>query len=106
MRFLAFAVAGTASGLGGILLVSRLSSASATSANNYMMLSVAAALLGMTILKSGQANVGGTLVGVAIIGVMSNGLNIVGVNTYYQQVLTGLIIIAAVLLSALKSRTT
>ncbi|NDL55691.1 ABC transporter permease [Phytoactinopolyspora mesophila] len=103
MRFFAFTVAGSVAALGGIILVSRLGSASATSANNYMMLAVAAALLGMTVLKSGQANIGGTLVGVAIIGVMSNGLNIIGVNTYYQQVLTGLIIVAAVLLSALKT---
>ncbi|RBY76029.1 ABC transporter permease [Geodermatophilus sp. TF02-6] len=103
-RFLAFTVAGFLSAIGGIILVSRLGSASATSANNYMLLAVAAVFLGMTILRSGAANVGGTLVGVGIIGVMSNGLNIVGVSTYFQQVLTGIIIIAAVTLSALKSR--
>lgn len=104
--FLAFVVAGLVSAIGGIILVSRLGSASSTSANNYMMLAVAAAFLGMTILRSGRANVGGTLVGVGIIGVMSNGLNIMGVNTYVQEVLTGLIIIAAVALSALKRRET
>jgi ribose transport system permease protein len=103
-RFLAFTVAGFVSAIGGIILVSRLASASATSANNYMLLAVAAVFLGMTVLRSGAANVGGTLVGVGIIGVMSNGLNIVGVSAYYQQVFTGLIIIAAVTLSALKSR--
>jgi ribose transport system permease protein len=70
-----------------------------------MLLAVAAVFLGMTVLRSGAANVGGTLVGVGIIGVMSNGLNIVGVSAYFQQVFTGLIIIAAVTLSALKSRT-
>ncbi|HEY4615121.1 MAG TPA: ABC transporter permease [Citricoccus sp.] len=101
---LAFTVAGFASALGGIILVSRLSSASSTSANYYMMLAVAAAFLGMTVLKSGQANIGGTLVGVGIIGVLQNGLNIVGVNTYVQQVLTGIIIIAAVLMSSFKSK--
>lgn len=105
-RFLAFVLAGLASAIGGIILVSRLGSASSGSANNYMMLAVAAVFLGMTVLKSGQANVGGTLVGVGIIGVMSNGLNIIGVNTYVQQVLTGLIIIAAVTLSALRARDT
>jgi ribose transport system permease protein len=104
-RFLAFTVAGFISAIGGIILVSRLASASATSANNYMLLAVAAVFLGMTVLRSGAANVGGTLVGVGIIGVMSNGLNIVGVSAYFQQVFTGLIIIAAVTLSALKSRT-
>ena len=103
-RFLAFTVAGFVSAIGGIILVSRLGSASASSANNYMLLAVAAVFLGMTILKSGQANLGGTLVGVGIIGVMSNGLNIIGVDTYVQQVVTGLIIIAAVTLSALKAR--
>lgn len=101
---LAFTVAGLASALGGIVLVSRLSSASSTSANDYMMLAVAAAFLGMTLLKSGQANIGGTLVGVGIIGVLQNGLNIVGVNTYIQQVLTGVIIVAAVLMSSFKSK--
>ncbi len=68
------------------------------------MFSVAAVFLGMTILRSGAANLPGTMVGVAIIGVLSNGLNILGVNAYVQQVLTGLIIIAAVALSALRHR--
>ncbi|ODT11601.1 MAG: dolichyl-phosphate beta-glucosyltransferase [Microbacterium sp. SCN 70-18] len=103
-RLLAFMFAGIGAAIGGIVLVSRLGSASSTSGNNYMLLAIAAVFLGMTILKSGQANLGGTLVGVGILGVLSNGLNIVGVNTYFQQVLTGLIIIAAVTLSALKAR--
>lgn len=103
---LAFTVAGFVSSIGGIILVSRLSSASSTSANDYMMLAVAAAFLGMTLLQSGQANIGGTLVGVGIIGVLQNGLNIVGVNTYIQQVLTGVIIVAAVLMSSFKSKNT
>ncbi|MFF0905383.1 UNVERIFIED_CONTAM: ABC transporter permease [Kocuria sp. CPCC 205316] len=103
-RFFAFVLAGLASAIGGIILVSRLGSASSGSADNYMMLAIAAVFLGMTVLKSGQANIGGTLVGVGIIGVMSNGLNIIGVNTYVQQVLTGLIIIAAVTLSSLKAK--
>ncbi|GAA3653889.1 ABC transporter permease [Microbacterium marinilacus] len=104
-RFLAFAVAGVLSGLGGIVLVSRLGSAGPSSANDLMMYAVAAVFLGMTLLRSGQANVGGTLVGVAIIGVVQNGLNIVGVNTYFQQVLIGVIIVGAVLLSGLKKKT-
>ncbi|MDF2918722.1 MAG: transporter permease [Microbacterium sp.] len=101
-RFLAFTVAGFLSALGGIVLVSRLSSAGSASANDLMMFAVAAVFLGMTLLKSGQANIGGTLVGVAIIGVVNNGLNIIGVNTYIQQVLIGVIIVGAVLLSGVK----
>lgn len=103
-RFYAFTLSGLLSAIGGVILVSRLGSANPTSANSYMMLAIGAVFLGMTILKSGKANMGGTLVGVGIIGVISNGLNILGVNMYIQQVLTGLIIIAAVTLSAIKSR--
>ncbi len=103
-RLLAFAVAGLVAAIGGILLAARLGSASAVQGSDNLMFSVAAVFLGMTVIKSGQANLGGTMVGVSIIGVMSNGLNILGVNSYVQQVVTGLIIIAAVTLSSLKTR--
>ena len=103
-RLLAFVFAGFFSALAGILLAARLGSASAVQDGNNMMFAVAAVFLGMTVAKSGAANIGGTMIGVMIIGVMANGLNILGVNAYVQQVLTGLIIVAAVLLSSLRSR--
>lgn len=103
-RLLAFSLAGLISALAGILLAARLGSASAIQGGDNMMFSVAAVFLGMTVIRSGIANLGGTIVGVAIIGVLSNGLNVLGVNAYVQQVLTGLIIIAAVALSSLRSR--
>jgi ribose transport system permease protein len=103
-RMLAFTVAGLLSAIGGILLAARLGSASAVQGGDNMMFSVAAVFLGMTVIRSGRANLVGTMVGVAIIGVMSNGLNILGVNAYVQQVVTGLIIIAAVTLSSLRTR--
>jgi ribose transport system permease protein len=103
-RLLAFTVAGFISAIGGILLAARLGSASAVQGEDNLMFSVAAVFLGMTVIRSGAANLVGTMVGVAIIGVMSNGLNILGVNAYVQQVVTGLIIIAAVTLSSFKNR--
>lgn len=103
-RLLAFTVAGLVSAIGGVILAARLGSASAVQGGDNMMFSVAAVFLGMTVIRSGHANLGGTMVGVAIIGVLSNGLNILGVNAYVQQVVTGLIIIAAVTLSSLKTR--
>ena len=103
-RLLAFTVAGLVSAIGGILLAARLGSASAVQGEDNLLFSVAAVFLGMTIVRSGAANIVGTMVGVAIIGVMSNGLNILGVNAYVQQVVTGLIIIAAVTLSSFKTR--
>ena len=103
-RMLAFVVAGFVSALGGILLAARLGSASAVQDGNNMMFAVAAVFLGMTVAKSGVANLGGTMIGVMIIGVLANGLNILGVNAYVQQVITGLIIVAAVMLSSLRKR--
>jgi ribose transport system permease protein len=103
-RVLAFGVAGLGAAIGGIILVSRLGNATPTGANHYMLYAIAAVFLGMTLLRSGWANLPGTLVGVLIIGVMSNGLNIVGVNSYVQQLLTGVIIIVAVALSAFRTR--
>jgi ribose transport system permease protein len=103
-RMLAFTAAGLISAIGGILLAARLGSASAVQGGDNMMFSVAAVFLGMTVIRSGRANLVGTMVGVAIIGVMSNGLNILGVNAYIQQGVTGLIIIAAVTLSSLRTR--
>ncbi|MFH8251144.1 ABC transporter permease [Microbacterium sp. B2969] len=103
-RLLAFTLAGFVSAIGGILLAARLGSASAEQGGDNMMFSVAAVFLGMTVIRSGAANLGGTMIGVAIIGVMSNGLNILGVNAYIQQVVTGIIIIAAVTLSSLRHR--
>ena len=103
-RLLAFTVAGLVSAIGGILLAARLGSASAVQGEDNLLFSVAAVFLGMTVVRSGAANIVGTMVGVAIIGVMSNGLNILGVNAYVQQVVTGLIIIAAVTLSSFRNR--
>lgn len=104
VRLLAFTVAGFVSAIGGVILAARLGSASAVQGGDNLLLAVAAVFLGMTVIRAGHANIGGTMVGVAIIGVLSNGLNILGVNAYIQQVVTGLIIIAAVTLSGLKSR--
>lgn len=104
VRFIAFVIAGLGSALAGIILVSRLASATAQAGDSQMLLAIAAVFLGMTMSSYGGANIGGTLVGVAILGVLTNGLNIVGVNTYVQQLLTGLIIVAAVGLSRLGYR--
>ena len=103
-RLLAFTMAGFISAIGGILLAARLGSAAAEQGGDNTLFSVAAVFLGMTVIRSGAANLGGTMIGVAIIGVMSNGLNILGVNAYIQQVVTGIIIILAVVLSGLKTR--
>jgi ribose transport system permease protein len=69
-----------------------------------MLNAAAAVFLGMTVYREGEAHVGGTFLGVLVMGVLGNGLNILGVNSYVQSILTGIIIVLAVLLSSLAKR--
>src|SRR5690606_3844496 len=101
LRFAAFVLSGLGAALAGIVLTSRLASAHPLAGEPFMLNAIAAVFLGMTMFKDGLPNVPGSLVGVLILGVLSNGLNILQVNTYIQDVLTGAIIVAAVLVSRL-----
>ena len=104
LRLLAFVISGLGAALAGIVLTSRLFSAHPTAGEPLMLNSIAAVFLGMTMFREGEPHVLGTLVGVLLLGVMSNGLNILQVNSYLQLVLTGVIILLAVLLSGLARR--
>jgi ribose transport system permease protein len=104
VRLIAFGVSGFFASLSGIVLTSRLFSAHPQAGSPFMLNAAAAVFLGMTAFREGEANIWGTLLGVFIIGVMGNGLNILGINTYVQSILTGAIIIFAVLLSSLAKK--
>ena len=104
IRLAAFGVSGFFAALGGIVLTSRLYSAHPQAGNPFMLNAAAAVFLGMTAFREGEANLWGTFLGVLIMGVMGNGLNILGINTYVQSILTGLIIILAVLVSSLAKK--
>ena len=103
-RFTAFVYSGITAAIAGVVLTSRLFSAHPQAGAPFMLNAAAAVFLGMTAFREGQGNIFGTLLGVFIMGVLGNGLNIVGVNTYIQSVLTGAILVLAVLLSGLARR--
>jgi ribose transport system permease protein len=105
-RFTAFVVAGAGAALAGIVLTSRLQTAAPSAGDALLLNSIAAVFLGMTMFRGGVPNVVGTLIGVAILGVLGNGLNILQVSSYVQQVATGLIIILAVGLSRISAKPT
>ncbi|GAB3129235.1 ABC transporter permease [Glaciibacter psychrotolerans] len=101
VRFSAFLIAGLGAALAGVILTARLASGHPSAADPMMLSSIAAVFLGVTLSRTGSPTIGGTAVGLGIVGVLSNGLNLLHVNSYLQQVLTGVIIVLAVSLSRL-----
>jgi len=92
----AFIMAGVYAGIGGVLLAGRMAAGSPTAGDGMVMDVITAIILGGTLLTGGVGNAFGTLIGALIMGSLSNGLNIVGVNPYVQYVVKGLVLIGAV----------
>lgn len=93
-----YTLSGLLAGLSGIILTSRLNSAQPTAGMGFELDAIAAVVLGGTSLSGGVGTIGGTLVGAMIIGVLDNGLNLLNVSSFYQQVAKGVVILLAVLL--------
>ncbi|SMD16982.1 ABC transporter permease [Sporomusa malonica] len=93
-----YTLSGLLAGLSGIILTSRLNSAQPTAGMGFELDAIAAVVLGGTSLAGGLGTIGGTLVGAMIIGVLDNGLNLLNVSSFYQQVAKGAVILLAVLL--------
>ncbi|HEY2083372.1 MAG TPA: ABC transporter permease [Verrucomicrobiae bacterium] len=93
-----YALAGALAGVAGIVLSSRINSGPPATGAGYELDAIAAVVIGGTSLSGGIGSITGTIVGVLIIGVMNNGLDLLNVSSYWQQIFKGLIIVLAVLL--------
>lgn len=92
-----YAISGFMSALSGLILLSRLGSAQPQLGDGFELDAIAAVALGGTSMSGGRGKIYGTLIGVLIIAVLNNGLNILGVSSYYQDVIKGFVILIAVL---------
>lgn len=97
VRVALFAIAGAMAAVSGILLLSRLGSGNATAASGLEFDVIAAVVVGGTALSGGRGSMLGTLLGVLVITLIGNGLVLLGINPFFQQVVRGLIIVVAVL---------
>ena len=97
-KTLAFILCAGMSAITGMLLASRVGSANTTAGDAYFLKAYAAVYIGCTVSRQGVPNVPGTLVGAAILGCLENGLTMLQMPTYMQDIITGVIIILAVIL--------
>jgi ribose transport system permease protein len=97
-KTLAYVLSGVLAATSGIILTARLNSAQPTAGGGYELDAIAAVVLGGTTLAGGEGSITGTLLGAFIIGVLNNGLNLLNVSSFYQQVVKGVVILLAVLL--------
>lgn len=103
-RIQVYTLSGALAALAGIVLTSRLTVGDPQAGNLYELDAIAAALIGGTTFDGGVGNVHGTMAGAVILAVLANILNLTNVSPYYQIILKGVIIVAAVVLSELRHR--
>lgn len=93
-----YTISGVMASIAGLILTSRLNSAGPQAGVSYEMDAIAVVVLGGTSMTGGKGSLTGTLIGVLIVGVLNNGLNLLGVSSFYQQIVKGIVILLAVLI--------
>lgn len=102
VKLFVYSISGLMSTVAALILVSRLNSAQPTLGTGYELDAIAATAIGGTSMTGGRGKISGTLLGILIIAVLSNGMNILGISSYYQDVVKGIVILLAVLVDRLQ----
>ncbi len=103
-KIMVYGYAGFLTSIAAVVLTSRVSAGQPSAGIMYELDAIASAVIGGTSLQGGIGMIGGTVVGTLIIGVMNNGLDLMGVSSYWQQIMKGLIIIGAVVIDTMRNR--
>lgn len=106
VKFFVHAYSGMMAGLAGVVLASRMYSGQPTAGDGAEMDAIAAVVVGGTSMAGGSGKIGGTIIGGLIIGVLNNGLNLLNVNSFWQYVVKGAVILLAVFIDFIRSRNT
>ena len=104
VKFFVHAFSGLMAGLAGIVLASRMYSGQPTAGDGAEMDAIAAVVVGGTSMAGGSGKIGGTIIGGLIIGVLNNGLNLLNVNSFWQYVVKGVVILLAVFLDYFRNK--
>lgn len=103
-RFFVYTMSGLMAGLAGVLLLARTNSAGATIGEGYEFNSIAAVVIGGTAMEGGKGGFKGTIFGAIFIAAMKNGLQLIGLSNYWQQVSLGIVILAIILYDVLDAK--
>jgi ribose transport system permease protein len=98
VKLIVYSIAGALAAVGGIMVTSRLDSAQPNAGTGYELDAIAAVVIGGTSLSGGKGSIGGTVMGAVIIGVLNNGLVLLNVSPFWQQVVKGAVILIAVII--------
>jgi erythritol transport system permease protein len=101
---LTYVISGFCAALVGLIITSQLVSAHPATGTSFELNAIAAVVLGGTSLSGGRGTIGGTIIGAFVIGVLNNGMVIEGVSSFWQMVITGVVIIFAVVIDQLQER--
>ena len=102
-KMIVFILMGMCSALAGIFLAAKLQSSDPNVGSSFTLLTIASAVVGGTALSGGKGNVLQTIIGVFVVMIIQNGMNMIGVDVYWQDIVFGAIILAAVVLTTDRS---
>lgn len=104
VQLFAYTLSGFLAAFSGIVLASRMFSGQPTAGMGAELDAIAAVVLGGTSMSGGRGRIGGTVIGALIIGVLSNGMNLMGINSFWQYIVKGIVILIAVYVDIVKKR--